>query len=55
MGLLVISALEATEDILEIVEREGLGRPDRICDALAGTLSRDLCPGYRSVAAIIDW
>lgn len=42
---LVISALEATEDIVEIVEREGFGRPDKLCDVFAGTLSRNLCRG----------
>jgi S-adenosylmethionine synthetase len=45
---LVISALEATDDAVEIVERKGLGHPDTICDALAETLSRNLCREYRN-------
>jgi S-adenosylmethionine synthetase len=32
---------------VEIVERKGLGHPDTICDALAETLSRNLCREYR--------
>jgi S-adenosylmethionine synthetase len=32
---------------VEIVERKGLGHPDSICDALAETLSRNLCRYYR--------
>jgi S-adenosylmethionine synthetase len=44
---LIISALEATDDIKEIVERKGLGHPDTICDALAETLSRNLCREHR--------
>jgi S-adenosylmethionine synthetase len=51
--LLVISVLDVTEDIVEIVERKGLGHPDTICDALAGTLSRNLCREYRDRFAIV--
>lgn len=40
-----ISPLRAVDDI-EIVERKGLGHPDTICDALAETLSRNLCREY---------
>jgi len=44
----VISALEVGDDVVEVVERKGLGHPDTICDALAETLSRNLCREYRS-------
>ena len=44
---LVISPLEITDDV-EIVERKGIGHPDSICDALAETLSRNLCHEYQS-------
>lgn len=43
----VISALE-TADEIEVVERKGAGHPDSICDALAETLSRNLCREYRN-------
>lgn len=43
---LVISPLERNDEI-EIVERKGIGHPDSICDALAETLSRNLCREYR--------
>ena len=43
---LVLSPLETTNDI-EIVERKGTGHPDSICDALAETLSRNLCLEYK--------
>jgi S-adenosylmethionine synthetase len=45
---LVISSLDARDDVVEIVERKGLGHPDTICDALAETLSRNLCREYRN-------
>ena len=44
---LVISPLKITDDF-EIVERKGIGHPDSICDALAETLSRNLCHEYQS-------
>jgi S-adenosylmethionine synthetase len=44
---LVISALETVDDLVEIVERKGLGHPDTICDALAEAFSRNLCREYR--------
>jgi S-adenosylmethionine synthetase len=44
---IVISPLQAAADDVEIVERKGLGHPDTICDALAETLSRNLCRAYR--------
>ena len=44
---LVISLLKTTDEV-EIVERKGAGHPDSICDALAETLSRNLCREYRS-------
>ena len=34
-------------DEVEIVERKGIGHPDTICDALAETLSRNLCQEYQ--------
>jgi S-adenosylmethionine synthetase len=44
---LIISALNTSNDDVEVVERKGLGHPDTICDALAETLSRNLCLDYR--------
>ncbi len=46
MASLVLSALSPADDAVEIVERKGLGHPDTICDALAETLSRNLCHEY---------
>ncbi len=46
---LLISALDATDDPVEVVERKGIGHPDTICDALAETLSLDLCREYLRV------
>lgn len=43
---LVISPLQVADDI-EVVERKGAGHPDTICDALAETLSRNLCNEYQ--------
>lgn len=43
---IVISALQMTDEI-EVVERKGVGHPDTICDALAETLSRNLCQEYQ--------
>jgi S-adenosylmethionine synthetase len=43
----VISALHIDDNDVEVVERKGLGHPDTICDALAETLSRNLCREYR--------
>lgn len=43
---LVVSSLAMRDDAVEIVERKGLGHPDSICDALAETLSRNLCRHY---------
>ncbi len=42
----IISALNI-DDTVEVVERKGLGHPDTICDALAETLSHNLCREYR--------
>lgn len=44
---LIVSDLGAADDAVEIVERKGLGHPDTICDALAETLSRNLCREYQ--------
>jgi len=44
----LITAFEAKHDFVEVVERKGLGHPDSICDALAETLSRNLCREYRN-------
>src|SRR5512133_1598860 len=41
-----ISPLSVADDV-EIVERKGIGHPDTICDALAETLSRNLCRAYQ--------
>lgn len=46
MQSLVLSQLDRGEQAVEIVERKGLGHPDTICDALAETLSRNLCREY---------
>ncbi len=46
MHALVLSALDTADDSVEVVERKGLGHPDTICDALAETLSRNLCREY---------
>jgi S-adenosylmethionine synthetase len=43
----IITALNATDDEVEVVERKGLGHPDTICDALAEAFSRNLCREYR--------
>jgi S-adenosylmethionine synthetase len=43
---LVLSSLPQGDEPVEIVERKGLGHPDSICDALAETLSRNLCRHY---------
>jgi S-adenosylmethionine synthetase len=42
----LISPLQTADDV-EIVERKGFGHPDTICDALAETLSRNLCREYQ--------
>lgn len=47
MEQLIVSPLEAADASVEVVERKGLGHPDTICDALAETLSRNLCREYR--------
>lgn len=47
MDRLVVSPLNVDEGGVEIVERKGLGHPDTICDAIAETLSRNLCREYR--------
>jgi S-adenosylmethionine synthetase len=44
----LITALEKGDDLVEVVERKGLGHPDTIWDALAKTLSRNPCREYRS-------
>lgn len=43
---LVFSRLRDEDLPVEMVERKGLGHPDSICDALAETLSRNLCRHY---------
>jgi S-adenosylmethionine synthetase len=43
---IMISPLRTVDDA-EIVERKGMGHPDTICDALAETLSRNLCREYQ--------
>ncbi|MBX9945778.1 MAG: methionine adenosyltransferase [Reyranella sp.] len=43
---LVVSQLSQGDEPVEIVERKGVGHPDSICDALAETLSRNLCRHY---------
>ena len=43
---LVVSALPKDDEPVEIVERKGIGHPDLMCDALAETLSRNLCRYY---------
>lgn len=41
-----ISRLQMDNEV-EVVERKGTGHPDTICDALAETLSRNLCREYQ--------
>jgi S-adenosylmethionine synthetase len=47
MRALTMSELITADDPVEVVERKGLGHPDTICDALAETLSQNLCRIYR--------
>jgi S-adenosylmethionine synthetase len=47
MEFFVLSGLDAPDNAVEVVERKGLGHPDTICDALAETLSRNLCRAYQ--------
>ena len=47
MNRLIISSLADNDDIVECVERKGLGHPDTICDNLAEAFSRNLCLQYR--------
>ena len=47
MDRIVVSAIEPTDETVEVVERKGLGHPDTICDALAESFSRALCREYR--------
>ena len=47
MHSLVLSPLNVGDEAVEVVERKGLGHPDTICDALAETLSRNLCREYQ--------
>jgi S-adenosylmethionine synthetase len=49
MKTLIVSPLPGDDSPVEMVERKGLGHPDSICDALAETLSRQLCGYYRDV------
>ena len=42
----VVSQFSPESGPVELVERKGLGHPDSICDALAETLSRNLCRYY---------
>ena len=44
---LIITNLGTADETVEVVERKGLGHPHTICDALAETLSRNLCREYR--------
>lgn len=47
MFALTISDLVTPDDPIEVVKRKGPGHPDTICDALAETLSPNLCREYR--------
>ena len=47
MQPVLITAIDKGDNLVEVVERKGLGHPDTICDALAETLSRNLCREYR--------
>lgn len=46
--MLVLSNLGIDDETVEVVERKGLGHPDTICDALAETLSQNLCREYQA-------
>lgn len=48
MRSLLVLPVSPQDEAVEIVERKGLGHPDTICDALAETLSRNLCREYRA-------
>jgi S-adenosylmethionine synthetase len=48
MDHLIVSAIDPSEQTIEIVERKGLGHPDTICDALAEAFSRALSREYRN-------
>jgi S-adenosylmethionine synthetase len=49
----IVSRLAADEEPVEMVERKGRGHPDSICDALAETLSRNLCRHYLDRCGVI--
>jgi S-adenosylmethionine synthetase len=42
----VLTQIANEPELVEFVERKGIGHPDTICDALAETLSRNLCRYY---------
>lgn len=44
--MLIVSELANADNAIEVVERKGFGHPDTICDALAETLSQNLCREY---------
>lgn len=46
--MLIVSELKIADEAVEVVERKGLGHPDTICDALAETLSQNLCREYQA-------
>jgi S-adenosylmethionine synthetase len=49
----LISQFAAGDEPVEMVERKGLGHPDSICDALAQTLSQNLCRYYLETFGVI--
>ena len=54
MGAVIISPLQFVDELVEIVERKGLGHPDTICDAMAETFSRALCSRDRIGLALFS-
>jgi S-adenosylmethionine synthetase len=46
--MMIVSELAVADEAIEVVERKGIGHPDTICDALAETLSQNLCREYQA-------
>lgn len=49
----VLRKLPTSVQLVEIVERKGIGHPDTICDALSENLSRNLCRWYLEHAGTV--
>jgi S-adenosylmethionine synthetase len=56
MRNIIVADLKQTpleKQLIEIVERKGIGHPDYICDAVADRISTDLCKAYLEKAGTI--